>query len=165
MASTVQEARPKVLTDVRRFRQIKLSGSAGTHAYVVLLGLKSFDTKDLVRRVRKGLSFASFERFRGNIGLSTADLAELVHISRRTLSRRREAGRLQPDESDRLLRLSRVFAETIELFEGDADAARSWLARPQAALDGETPFDMMKTDVGTREVEALIGRLEHGVFS
>jgi len=119
----------------------------------------------LVRRVQEGLSFGALERFRQNIELSTHDLAELVQISRRTLTRRRVAGRLQPDESDRLVRVSRVFSEVIELFEGDVTAARSWLARPQPALDGETPLDMLKTDVGTREVEGLIGRIEHGVFS
>ncbi|NOZ96025.1 MAG: DUF2384 domain-containing protein [Acidobacteria bacterium] len=165
MASFAQETHSEVLADVRRFREAKLSAAPGKHAYVALLGLRSFDTRHLIRRVQQGLSFASFERLRRNMELSTADLAELVQISPRTLSRRKKARRLQPDESDRLLRLSRVFAEAIDLFEGDADAARSWLARPQPAFDGETPLNLMTTDVGTREVEALIGRLEHGVFS
>ncbi len=165
MAPTVREARPKALTDLRRFQQIRVSGPPVKHDYVVFLGLRSFDTSSLVRRIQEGLSFAALRRFQENIELSTGQLADLVQISRRTLSRRKEAGRLQPDESDRLVRLSRVFAEAIELFEGDADAARSWLARPQPALDGETPLKMLRTDVGTREVEGLIGRIEHGVFS
>jgi uncharacterized protein (DUF2384 family) len=30
-------------------------------------------------------------------------------------------------------------------------------------LGDETPMDLIQTDVGAREVENLIGRLEHGV--
>jgi putative toxin-antitoxin system antitoxin component (TIGR02293 family) len=72
---------------------------------------------------------------------------------------------LQPDESDRLLRVSRVFARAIELFEGDDRAARHWLSTPQRALGGAVPLTLAKTKVGAREVERLVGRLEHGVFS
>jgi putative toxin-antitoxin system antitoxin component (TIGR02293 family) len=92
-------------------------------------------------------------------------LAEVVDIRPRTLSRRKEEGRLEPDESDRLLRASRVFGRALELFEADAAEARAWLARPQRALGGAVPLDLLRTELGAREVEDLIGRLEQGVFS
>ena len=64
-------------------------------------------------------------------------------ITLRTLHRRKEQGRLEPEESDRLLRLSRVFGRALELFEGDAPAAREWLARPhKTALGGERPMNL-----------------------
>ena len=37
--------------------------------------------------------------------------------------------------------------------------------KPTAGLGGASPADMTSTEVGAREVERLIGRLEHGVFS
>ena len=61
--------------------------------------------------------------------------------------------------------MSRVFARAIELFEGDDRAARRWLSAPQRALGGAVPLTLAKTEVGAREVERLVGRLEHGVFS
>jgi putative toxin-antitoxin system antitoxin component (TIGR02293 family) len=51
------------------------------------------------------------------------------------------------------------------LFEGDANAARQWLTAPQPALGGSTPGDYAATELGAREVENLIGRLEHGIPS
>src|SRR6267143_4328144 len=93
------------------------------------------------------------------------DLAELAQIGNRTLHRRKEEGRLQPDESDRLLRVSRVFAKAIELFEGDNRAAMHWLSTPQRALSGVAPLTLTKSEFGALEVERLIGRLEHGVFT
>jgi len=44
-------------------------------------------------------------------------------------------------------------------------AARQWMRSSQQSFDGATPWDMARTEVGAREVESLIGRLEHGVFS
>lgn len=44
-------------------------------------------------------------------------------------------------------------------------AARAWLSTPAPALANRTPVEVAATDVGAREVESLIDRLEHGVFS
>lgn len=79
---------------------------------------------DIVHAVKKGLSYRIFERFVENSSLSTAATAALVSIPLRTLSRRKREGRLQPDESDRLLRASRVMGRAIELFEGDRAEAK-----------------------------------------
>jgi putative toxin-antitoxin system antitoxin component (TIGR02293 family) len=72
---------------------------------------------------------------------------------------------LRPDESDRLVRAARVFSQAVGLFEGDGNAARQWLTVPQPALGGSTPWEYAATDLGAREVEGLIGRLEHGIPS
>ncbi len=141
------------------------AGASGRHEYVSLLGLRSFDTAALVRRLEEGVSFAAFERLKRNLKVSSHDLAEVAQITPRTLARRKKAGRLQPDESDRLVRLARVFAGAIDLFEGDADAAQEWMMHPNRGLGGTSPFEMVRTEVGSREVESLIGRIEHGVIS
>ena len=59
----------------------------------------------------------------------------------------------------------RVLGKALELFEGDSRAAERWLSSPKAGLGGAAPSEFAKTEAGAREVEALIGRLEHGVFS
>ena len=64
-----------------------------------------------------------------------------------------------------MLRASTIFDMAVEMFEGDMRAARKWLETPQPGLGGETPLDFASTEVGAREVENLIGRLEHGVFA
>lgn len=164
--STVRE--PSVGTstkDLDRFRQYLRRGAPGPHAYVVLLGLEAFDPPDLLRAVRRGLSYRAFERFRRNTTLSFECVTDLIDIPRRTMTRRKREGRFRPDESDRLLRASRLFGKALALFEGDRDAATEWLTTAQSALGGTVPLDLAKAEVGALEVERLIGRLEHGVFS
>lgn len=132
---------------------------------LTILGLRAKNTLDLLAKVERGFSFTAFVRLQRAIDLSAQDLAAFVQIPARTLLRRKEAGRLHADESDRLLRLSRLLERAIELFEGDAEAARNWLASPVKALARHTPLDFARTEAGAREVESLIGRLEHGVYS
>jgi putative toxin-antitoxin system antitoxin component (TIGR02293 family) len=140
-------------------------GAPGPHYYVVLLGLHTYDLPDLLRSVRRGFAFGVLERLHRNVAIDIDDLTDLVQISQRTLTRRRKEGRFLPEESDRLVRASRLLAKAIELFEGDADAARDWLSTPQVAFGGAVPLDVAKTELGAREVENLLGRLEYGVYS
>ena len=64
-------------------------------------------------------------RVRRQVATALANhLTHLVQINPRTLSRRKREGRLHADESDRVLRLSRVYGRTLDLFGGDLDKAR-----------------------------------------
>lgn len=151
--------------DIIAFRGLIRERRGGPNVYVRLLGLEVFETLALLERVKAGFSFKTFERFQRNLDLSTSELATLVQITPRTLARRREESRLSAEESDRLLRASRVFGKGLALFDGDLDATRAWFSAAAPALGGRTPQEVAATEVGAREVENLIGRLEHGVFS
>ncbi len=129
------------------------------------LGLSIDTVPDLIREVMRGFSYRALIALETNSGVSLRALAETIGIPERTLARRRAAGRLAPEESERLLRLSSIFEKTVELFEGDVSSAVHWLAAPKRALGNQTPLQFARTEVGAREVENLIGRLEHGVFS
>ena len=129
------------------------------------LGIGRADRAWLVRLVRKGFRYSRLKKFQKATGLPMEKIAGLTRISPRTLVRRQNEGRLRPDESDRVLRVSRVFDLALDLFEGDVASARLWLETPQAGLGGEVPLELASTEIGAREVEGLITRLEHGVFA
>lgn len=126
-----------------------------------------FSTDDpiaVVDRLRHGISAAALGHFQRVSAYSLETISEAIQVPIRTLRRRREAGRLRPDESDRLYRFATLFERAVALFDGDADAARQWLACPAKGLAGHTPLEFGRTEVGARAVEDLIGQLEHGVF-
>ena len=160
MTKAIQEP-----ADIVAFRKIVREKRGGPHFYVSLLGFKTFESPDLLKKVEAGFSYRTFERFQRNLAFQYEELANLVQISQRTLARRREKGRLTAEESDRLLRVSRVFGKALALFDGDVDAARAWFSVAAPALANRTPQDVSSTEIGAREVENLVGRLEHGVFS
>ena len=140
-------------------------GKTKTSMMKNLLGFDTADNLKLAKKVESGLSFEAFERVGRVSGLSTDDLRTAVRIAPRTLTRRRQEKRLSPEESDRLVSVSRLLSLTIELFEGDVRAALNWFTSKNRALGRTSPLSAAATEVGSREVEALIGRLEQGVFT
>lgn len=125
---------------------------------------RRLDPREAVEAVCAGLPMVEFEGLQELLGLSAETLAGHLSISRSTLVRRRKSGRLDMQESDRLLRFARLFARA-EAVLGDAGSARQWLAAPARALAFASPLQFAETETGCREVENLLGRIEHGVFS
>lgn len=150
-ADTTRSASP------RRVVRFKSRGSS--------LGLPATRTQQLIHQVERGFSFKALETLQSRSGIALLLLASLIGLPERTLARRKASGRLAADESERLLRISSIFERAVELFEGDVAAAVRWLSTPKKALGNHPPLAYSRTELGAREVENLIGRLEHGVFS
>ncbi len=130
-----------------------------------LIGIKTADNLKLAKKVEAGFSFDAFERLGKVTGLPLERLRTAVRITPRTLTRRRKEKKLSPEESDRLVSVARLLAQTFELFEGNTEAGLTWFQSSNRALGGQSPLQAAATETGTREVENLIGRLEHGVFT
>lgn len=119
---------------------------------------------ELIEQIQEGLPPAAFERLGEVTGVGADELAELVAVSRRTVARRKERGEpLDPATSERLVRLALLYARVAEVV-GDEPLARQWLRTPRAAFSGKTPLELARTELGAREVEDLLLRVEHGVF-
>jgi putative toxin-antitoxin system antitoxin component (TIGR02293 family) len=48
---------------------------------------------------------------------------------------------------------------------GGRDKASRWLDTPNKALGGRKPLDLLDTELGVREVEEILGRIDCGVYS
>lgn len=119
---------------------------------------------ELIRKIQKGLRFSELETLQSTIDLPFEQLAAKLAISRSTLQRRKAAGRLSPDESDKVMRLSRLLEHATKVF-GDIERARAWLKFPQRGLGNAVPLDYAETEVGAREVDDLLGRIEYSVYT
>ena len=133
-----------------------------------LLGLRSRPENrlDLARLISDGLPHGVVQRVKGLLDLSDRELAAAMGVSAKTVSRLRKnsSARVNPVAGDRLYRMARLYALAREVTGGE-DAARQWLRSPQFGLQGQTPLELMLTEAGAREVEELLGRIEHGVLA
>ena len=125
---------------------------------------KNAHPHELIRSIRQGLRFRELEALQKNIEMPLEQLAGKLAISRSTLQRRKVAGRLSPDESDKVVRFSRLLEHAEKVF-GSLDNARAWLKHPQRGLGGAIPLDYAETEIGAREVDNLIGRIDYSVYS
>lgn len=116
-------------------------------------------------RIQSGLPAASAFALKKALDLTNEQLASVLGVSPRTLARLdRAKSRLDLVSGDRLARFARLFAIATDVLE-ESEAAARWLKTPQRALGGAIPLDLAQTDVGARAVEALLGRMEHGVYT
>ncbi len=130
-----------------------------------LVGLGDIDAIAVHGSILTGFPYKSISAFKNASTLKLDSIRSTLALNKKRAARRKEAGRLNPNESDRLYRLATVFEHTVELFEGDIPAAVEWLNRERPVLGGKTPLEMTSTEVGAKQVLQLIGRLEDGVFS
>jgi putative toxin-antitoxin system antitoxin component (TIGR02293 family) len=129
------------------------------------LGLTAANPAELINQLERGFSYRTLQTLESKSGMALSKIASVIGIPERTLARRKVSGKLTPDESERLLRVSAIFEDAVDLFEGDVSAAVTWLSTPRKALGDREPLAYARTEPGAREVENLIGRLEHGIFS
>lgn len=118
----------------------------------------------LIQVIDAGLPVSELEELRARLDVAMDKLAPRLGISIATMQRRKARGRLEPGESDRVLRFARLMGQAVAVF-GSEEDARQWLNAPQFGLGGAIPLDYARTEVGAREVENLLGRIEHGVYS
>ncbi len=125
---------------------------------------KAKQPHELIRRIQKGLPFSELKALQNKIDVPLEQLAVKLSISRSTLQRRKANGRLSPDESDKVMRFTRLLGHAADVF-GNIDKARAWLKHPQRGLGGAVPLDYAETEIGAREVDNLLGRIDYGVYS
>ncbi len=128
------------------------------------MGLTAETLVDRIAALRGGVPFVAILEFQEKSQLSIYRIADVVDLSNRTMARRKKNGRFSPTESERLFRLANIYERAVQKFDGDPAAAISWLDSPCRALGDVVPLDFAKSELGGREVENVIGRLEHGVL-
>ena len=127
------------------------------------LDIKAKSIDDLIGALKLGFSADSFDKLKSRLKISDNMLSKIVHIPQRTLTRRRQDGRLRPDESERVLRIAKIYDRALEVFETEI-ATESWLKKPSRGLGYKVPLEYADTEPGAHEVFKLLGRIEHGVF-
>ncbi len=128
---------------------------------------KSPNNLKLAKKIETGLPVMWINHLKKVLELTNSQIADTLGISGKTLERIRTnpaSNKLNEVTSDRLYRILYIFFKTVSALE-NSEEARIWLKSPQYGLGNEIPIDLLKTEAGTREIESLLGRIEHGVYS
>ena len=117
-----------------------------------------------IEQIRAGLSFRAVQNLQKALDLPMERIASVLGMSRATLHRRKLQGKIDREESEKLVRYQNLLKKAEEVF-GDAENAREWLRHRQRGLGNAVPLEFAKSEIGAREVENLLGRIEYGVYS
>jgi putative toxin-antitoxin system antitoxin component (TIGR02293 family) len=140
---------PNLLAEVYQ----KLGGRAS-------LGEEIASEADLARVVAGRIPLRALTHFTRN-GFSEQEVAEYVIPPRTRRHRKVRREPLTVDESDRLVRLTRIQTMAEDVF-GDRDKANRWLRQSLGILDGRSPLDVARTDSGARLIEQILAKIDWG---
>ncbi len=117
----------------------------------------------LIDWIKDGLPAESLAAFKLATGLSDDEMARLLNIGGRTLTRVRGArqARLPSDLSDRLFAVASIYRLAESIF-GDSKTAIDWLNVEQFGLGQRVPRVLLASELGRQQVRALLQRIEFG---
>jgi putative toxin-antitoxin system antitoxin component (TIGR02293 family) len=98
------------------------------------------------------------------ISLTIQELANILHISERTLQRYDENEIIKTEYAEKAVELARLYTRGQEVF-GTMDKFKLWVKAPSLVFKGEAPVDMLDTSAGFDMVFKELGRIEHGIFA
>lgn len=128
------------------------------------LGTDMRTSAEAIEIVKRGIPTQAMGKLIAHLDVSQNEFSKITGIARRTIARRIGGARLKPDESNKVYRLASIVVAAEEAF-GSEDKSRAWLNRPNRALGGVTPLQMLDTDIGTGQVRQVLGRIRYGVYS
>ena len=95
------------------------------------------------------------------IGFSDQEIWRYIIPARTQRHRKARKERLTVEESDRLVRLTRIQALAEDVL-GGAEKANRWLREPLGILDGKAPLELVRTDSGARVIEQILAKIDWG---
>jgi putative toxin-antitoxin system antitoxin component (TIGR02293 family) len=135
-----------------------VSGKLGGRS---VLGAEIASEADLAHAVARRIPLRALTHVQRGGLFSDAELQRFVIPARTRRHRESKRERLTVDESDRLVRLTRIQALAEDVFI-DAVKANRWLREPLGELNGLPPLEMARTEAGARVVEQILAKIDWG---
>ena len=118
-------------------------------------------TRERIARLRHGIEAVHIVSVSDYLKVPREVVAQIIGMAPATMHRKiKSQAMLSPSESERLERIAVIEAEAEHVF-GNAEKAKTWLLRENMALGG-TPLSMLDTEIGTGEVQRILGAIAYG---
>jgi putative toxin-antitoxin system antitoxin component (TIGR02293 family) len=126
--------------------------------------LKLSNDFDIINLARKGFSKHVLLALAKKISLNIQELANILHISERTLQRYDDDAIIKTEYAEKAVELARLYTRGEEVF-GSIDKFKLWIKSPSVIFNGEAPVTILDTSAGFDMVFKELGRIEHGIFA
>jgi putative toxin-antitoxin system antitoxin component (TIGR02293 family) len=141
-------------------RAIEYLGGRG-----VLQGIASIkEREDLIPLIKKGIPRKSLDNLLMITGISPAEIAEIIHTSDRTLRRYKPSKLLNPEQSEKVIKLALLYSRGEEVFDS-LEAFKIWMETAVMPLGNKQPKELLDTSIGIEILMDELGRIEQGVFA
>lgn len=147
----------------------KYQNNYNKNATVLLIGAarkpeNQMTSLEKMKIVHSGLSKQDLESLKAKTRLDYGKLAKALSVTRATLINKKKQQKFSTVLSERIMSLADIYSYGYEVFE-DEDRFNRWMFRPNHALNGKAPYELMANHFGREEVRNIIGRIAYGVYS
>jgi putative toxin-antitoxin system antitoxin component (TIGR02293 family) len=125
------------------------------------LGTDIASSADLARVVARRIPLKALAHVQRSGAFSDAEIQHFIIPARTRRHRQERRQRLSIEESDRLVRLTRIQALAEDVF-GDVHKANAWLRQPLGELNGTPPLELAQTEAGARLIEQILAKIDWG---
>ena len=119
---------------------------------------------DIIKLARQGFPKRVLLSLAKKISLNIQELANILHISERTLQRYDDDAIIKTEYAEKAVELARLYTRGEEVF-GSMDKFKIWVKTPGHVFKGEAPVTILDTSAGFDMVFKELGRIEHGIFA
>ena len=123
--------------------------------------MTSVEKMDLVR---EGVSKKNLESLKSKTNLDYDKLSTILLTNRATLINKKGTEHFSVALSERIVSIADLYSYGFAVFE-DKNRFNEWVFRPNKALGGKQPFELLDNYYGREEVKNVIGRIDYGVYS
>ena len=114
--------------------------------------------------IREGISKNDLELLKQKAELDYTMLAKALSVTRATLINKKKDQKFGAALSEKIIGLADLYSYGFEVFE-DEERFNQWMTKPNQALGGKIPYDLIDNQYGREEVKNVIGRIDYGVYS
>jgi putative toxin-antitoxin system antitoxin component (TIGR02293 family) len=125
-----------------------------------VLGAEVTSDADLARLVQQQIPLRALAHIKRG-GFSDKEIGQFIIPERTQRHRKAKKEPLSVEESDRLVRLTRIQALAEDVF-GDPKNANRWLREALGILSGKSPLEVARTDAGARVIEQILAKIDWG---
>lgn len=122
------------------------------------------NVSDFIHCIREGVPKKALDNLIEVTGINATEMAGIIRTSGRTLRRYLPKQKLNPEQSERVIELARVYSRGEEVF-GTLDAFREWMSSSVMALGNKRPKEFLDTSMGIEMLMEELGRIEYGIFA
>lgn len=123
--------------------------------------IEILNESEVVYAARNGVTKKKVNDILTLTGFTLNEMGQYVHITPRTLQRKKLNEKLPSDISERILLIQNLYIKGSKVF-GNLSSFKQWMSVPNVALDGEMPKEYLDTFSGIEFLMHELGRLEHG---
>lgn len=119
---------------------------------------------DILQLTRNGLPKRILLALAKKISVTIQELANIMHISERTLQRYEDDAIIKSEYAEKAVELARLYTRGEEVFDS-IDNFKTWMKTPSLIFNGNTPLSLLDTSVGFHMIFTELGRIEYGIFA